>query len=212
MRLLFVQTTHTWSSLLLQFSKGISDPKQNQTQLVITFSDQLYVTFLCVIFCHLFYVFSQAFFGQCSANSIQLELPFFWGFFGIFAWVFSRFCLSFEFFPSFFWESFKKVPIVCHFWKHLEFKMVFLGVNLRFFPKSSPQPVMSQLYPVPIPLPQPKSRPLPDSRGIPDTLNGWVGLSRPLGGKMTSTPKSKMISTNFYSEWNNLDHRFQFNK
>ena len=35
--------------------------------------------------------------------------------------------------------------------------------------KISPQPVMSQPYPVPIP--QPKSRPLPDSRGIPNTLN-----------------------------------------
>ena len=35
----------------------------------------------------------------------------------------------------------------------------------------SPQPVMSQPYPVPLLLPQPKSRPLSDSRGIPDTLS-----------------------------------------
>ena len=47
-------------------------------------------------------ILQQAFFGHFSANSTQLELPVFEGFFGILAWVFSRFCLSFEFFG---WKS-----------------------------------------------------------------------------------------------------------
>ena len=59
----------------------------------------------------------------------------FLSFFGIMAWVFSRFHLSFEFFYMSFGESFKKVLIVCHFWKHLLIKMVFLGVTLFFHKK-----------------------------------------------------------------------------
>ena len=46
------------------------------------------------------------------------------------------------------------------------------------FGPTSPQPVMSQPYPVP--LPQPKSCPLPDSRGIPDTFNLFL-LGKPIG-------------------------------
>ena len=45
---------------------------------------------------------------------------------------------------------------------------------------SSPKPVMSQPYPVPIPLAQSKSRPLPDSRGIPDTFNLFL-FGKPMG-------------------------------
>ena len=44
----------------------------------------------------------------------------------------------------------------------------FTSSSCMFF---SSKPVMSQTYPVPFPLPQPKSRPLPDSCGNLDTLN-----------------------------------------
>ena len=49
----------------------------------------------------------------------------------------------------------------------------------------SPQPVMSQPYLVPIPLPQSKSRPLPDSRGIPDTFNLFL-FGKPIGPDETN--------------------------
>ena len=39
---------------------------------------------------------------------------------------------------------------------------------------------MSQPYPVPIPIPQSKYRPLPDSRGIPNTLNLFF-FGKPIG-------------------------------
>ena len=72
--------------------------------------------------------------GQFSANSTQLELPVF-EFFGILAWVFSRFCLSFEFFHEFL-EYLKKVQIFSNFWKYLMIKRLFLGVPLSFSPKN----------------------------------------------------------------------------
>ena len=74
-------------------------------------------------------------FWQFSANSIQLELPVF-EVFGILAWVFSRFCFSFEFFSWVFGNISKKVQIFSNFWKYLMIKRLFLGVPLSFPPKN----------------------------------------------------------------------------
>ena len=55
--------------------------------------------------------YTRLFFEQFSANSTQLELPVFEGFFWNFAWVFSGFSLSFEFFWAWvFFEMSKKKP------------------------------------------------------------------------------------------------------
>ena len=77
----------------------------------------------------------QAFFWTIFRQFNSTGVAGFWVFFGILAWVFSRFCLSFEFFHEFF-GIFKKVQIFSNFWKYLMIKRLFLGVPLSFSPKN----------------------------------------------------------------------------
>ena len=75
-------------------------------------------------------LYSRLFFGHFFGKSTQLKLAVF-EFFPDFAWVFSRFCLSFEFFHEFL-GIFKKAGIC----KYLMIKRLFLGVPLSFPPKN----------------------------------------------------------------------------